>query len=131
VLRESQGAADIMVVLRALVLVALIAGHSHHPKHYHRRSTFAQTVQREAEASPMVLCIEWRESTSTPRHLRPWAANGSQTGIAQWDEAAWVEDKGLRYASTPTGATGVQQEAVLVWSIDHGLAGEWQPYDGC
>lgn len=79
----------------------------------------------------MVLCIEWRESTSTPRHLRPWAENGPQYGIAQWDENAWIEDKGLRYARTPLGATGVQQEAVLVWSIAHGLSGEWSPYDGC
>lgn len=123
-----------MPVYLVNILVAIIAAtgaHHHKPHPHHHKPTWAQRVTLEAERSPMVLCIEWRESTSTPHHLRSPDTNPGQTGLAQWDQNAWDEDDVYHYASTPMRATDLQQEAVLVWAIAHGRSYQWTPFDGC
>jgi Transglycosylase-like domain len=80
----------------------------------------------------MVVCILNAESTSTPEdlHVPPDTGSG-QTGIAQWDEGAWTKDDGEKYASTPLGASPIQQLAILVQAIKDGYSGDWTPYDHC
>jgi hypothetical protein len=116
-----------MKSLIAVVLGALaVAGHARH-----REIVWQRRVVREAQASTVVRCILWRESTSTPTHLRAWSTNGSHWGIAQWDDPTWVAQHGTVFAKHPWLATGMQQLALLVHAIAAGDIGSWRPYDGC
>jgi hypothetical protein len=133
-MRVLNRAAVVALALTALAVPA--AGqaaprHKHHCKRACAYRRWARRVTAAAEHNPMVLCIEWRESTSTPTDLHSPDTNPGQTGLAQWDQNAWMEDDVFHYASTPMGASGLEQEAVLVWAINHGRSGQWTPFDGC
>ncbi len=71
-------------------------------------------------------CIIQHESGGNPQ-----AVSGQYTGLAQWEPAAWQEDGGTRFASTPLGATYAQQEQVLREALAAGKSSQWTPYDGC
>lgn len=127
----------VAAVTASLMLAVLpaeaTAGPRYHPCHQvckHR--IWVRRITAEAEASPLILCIERRESGSTPTHLiADPPHNNSSRGMAQWATSTWLAQGGGRFASTPTGTDGIHQEAILVWAIAHGQAGQWTPYDGC
>ena len=76
--------------------------------------------------SSLEACIIQHESGGNPT-----AVNGQYTGIAQWSPAAWAEDGGTRFASSPLGASYSQQELVLREALAAGKSEQWRPYDGC
>ncbi len=76
--------------------------------------------------STLEACIIQHESGGDPR-----AVNGQYEGIGQWEPAAWASDGGLRYASSPLGASYSQQEAVLRGEGEAGMIQQQGQYDGC
>ncbi len=98
---------------------------------YDHRQAHFNTKRREyvimaAPATALASCIIQRESGGDPH-----AVNGQYEGIAQWSPSSWAGGGGLRYASTPLGASYGQQVRVLNYMLAHGQAGQWRPYDGC
>jgi hypothetical protein len=91
-----------------------------------RAANAARRAALPPPLSSLADCIIARESTWNPQ-----AVNGDHLGLAQWDPNAWATDGGLRYASSPLGASMAEQETVLMWALDHGLAGQWLQWDGC
>lgn len=59
------------------------------------------------------------------------ATNGQYGGIAQWSPEAWARHGGLRYASSPIGATYEQQLEVLNNGLKNYGCRDWCPFDGC
>lgn len=82
---------------------------------------------REAAAvTPLEVCIIQHESGGDPQ-----AVSGQYSGIGQWEQGRWESDGGLRYASTPLGASYSQQERVLRGEGEAGMAEQQGIYDGC
>lgn len=77
-------------------------------------------------ASALAACIIWHESGGNPQ-----AVNGQYEGIGQWSPAAWALDGGLRFASTPLGASYSQQVMVLNGEGTAGMIRQQGVYDGC
>ena len=77
-------------------------------------------------ASELASCIMYREATDNPE-----AVNGQYEGLGQWDATAWAEDGGLRYASTPLGASYSEQVAVLNNEGTAGMEQQQAQWDGC
>lgn len=91
-----------------------------------RAANAARRAALPPPLSSLADCIIERESTWNPQ-----AVNGDHEGLAQMSPYVWAQAGGLKYASSPLGATATQQETVLMWALDHGMAGNWTPYDGC
>lgn len=90
--------------------------------------TWAGWKERRATPvlSPLARCIMYAETGN-----RFYITAGQYQGVAMWSPDAWRIDGGYRYASTPNGATPTEQEAVLMWALDHGMSWEWTPFDPC
>lgn len=76
--------------------------------------------------SPLARCIIRSESGGNPL-----AQNGQYKGIAQWSPEAWRRHGGLRYASTPHGATYAEQVQVLKMGLARYGCRDWCPFDPC
>jgi hypothetical protein len=83
-------------------------------------------VMATSSTSSLAQCIIRVESGGNTQ-----ARNGQYTGIAQWSPTIWARDGGLRYASSPTGASFEEQVAVLNYGLAHHGCGDWCPYDPC
>jgi Transglycosylase-like domain len=79
-----------------------------------------------AAPSGLVACIISHESGGNPQ-----ATNGLYSGIAQWSPTAWAQDGGLRYASSPLGASYGEQLAVLEGEGTAGMISQQGVFDGC
>lgn len=80
---------------------------------------------RAASVSFLARCIARVESTNNPQANR----DGVHKGLGQWTAEAWARHGGLRFASSPLGATYDEQLIV----IEQGLQGwgcrDWCPFD--
>lgn len=79
---------------------------------------------RAAGVSALARCIARVESTNNPQ-----AANGIHTGLGQWSPEAWQRHGGLRFASTPRGATFDQQLIVIEQGLAKYGCRDWCPFD--
>jgi hypothetical protein len=86
----------------------------------------APAIGSTAPASGLEACIIRKESGGNPS-----AVNGQYGGIGQWNAAAWAQDGGTRYASSPLGASYAQQEQVLRGEGASTMARQQGQYDGC
>jgi hypothetical protein len=86
----------------------------------------AVTQTAYAPASGLEACIIYRESGGNPQ-----ATNGIYSGLGQWSAAAWAQDGGTRYASSPLGASASQQEQVLASEGVVGMLAQQGAFDGC
>lgn len=83
-------------------------------------------VMSASSTSGLAQCIIRVES-----HGNTQAVNGQYSGIAQWSPTIWARDGGLRFASSPTGASYEEQVYVLNYGLAHHGCGDWCPYDPC
>lgn len=79
---------------------------------------------RAASVSGLARCIAHFESTDNPQ-----ATNGSHSGLGQWTAEAWARHGGLRFASSPTGATYDQQLIVIEQGLQRYGCRDWCPFD--
>jgi hypothetical protein len=86
----------------------------------------AGTQSARMSATGLAACIVQRESGGNPQ-----ASNGTHTGIGQWTGEAWARHGGLRYASSPLGASYQQQLQVLNDGLSRYGCRDWCPFDGC
>lgn len=77
-------------------------------------------------ANALVACIIHYESGGNPD-----AVNGQYEGLGQWSPTAWANDGGLRYASSPLGASYSEQVAVLNQEVVDGTTAQQTNYDPC
>lgn len=84
-------------------------------------------VMAASSTTGLAQCIIQNESSGIPTASNP----SGHSGLAGWSAYVWARDGGLRYASTPTGASFEEQVAVLNTGLaNHGCA-DWCPFDGC
>lgn len=78
-------------------------------------------------SSGVVACIINAESSGNPT-----ASNGAYSGLGGWNQTAWQQDGGTRFAPTPTQASYSQQVTVLnnEGSSPQGY-GQQTNFDGC
>lgn len=104
-----------------------VAWYYRHAKHLnYRRRHPPVAVVASPGLSSHAQCIIAHESGGSPN-----AVNGQYEGIGQWSPTAWAEDGGLRYASTPLGASLAEQERVLMGEGDARMSQQQGQYDGC
>jgi hypothetical protein len=86
----------------------------------------AGTLTPKYAPTGLASCIVRSESGGNPT-----ARNGQYSGIAQWSPEAWARHGGLKYASSPTGATYQQQLKVLNDGLAKFGCSDWCPFDPC
>lgn len=96
-----------------------------HRKFYRARKARILAAQRPV-ITPLMDCIMKHEST-----YNPLAQNGQYKGLAQWSPEAWARHGGLRYASTPHGASYWEQVQVLANGLRMYGCRDWCPFDPC
>lgn len=96
-----------------------------HRKYYRARVARIQAAARPA-ITPLMDCIMKHEST-----YNPLAQNGQYKGLAQWSPEAWARHGGLKYASTPHGASYWEQVQVLANGLRMYGCRDWCPFDPC
>lgn len=79
---------------------------------------------RAASVSALARCIAKVESTWNPQ-----AVNGIHKGYGQWSPEAWQRHGGLRFASSPLGATPDQQLIVIEQGLQRFGCRDWCPFD--
>lgn len=69
----------------------------------------------------------------SPRYINPKASGGTYSGAFQWEASKWRAGGGLRYASSPTGATLLEQVQVFHRNGRNGewTYGNWPTIKGC
>jgi hypothetical protein len=111
-----------------------VRGYDQHQAHLHaarmataEAAAAARAAQsRQPSIGGLAGCIIQHESGGNPQ-----ARNGQYQGLGQWSPAAWAQDGGTRYASSPLGASAAQQEAVLNSEGAAGMRQQQGQYDGC
>jgi len=83
-------------------------------------------VASSTPASGLAVCIIHAESGGNSQ-----AVNGQYEGIAQWSPSSWAGGGGLRFASTPLGASYSEQVIVLNEMLANGQASQWTCCDPC
>lgn len=112
-------AADVVPIGRYVHRLWLAHWHRQHPPR-------PPAVVLARSMSALEACIISHESGGNPQ-----ATNGQYAGIGQWSPAAWAQDGGTRYASSPLGASYAEQEAVLRGEGEAGMRQQQAQYDGC